>query len=169
MVVDMPLQPLLQSPRSSATHLPSQDELARMTIFLPTNQPRSLLAWPNAGWAARPWAAMVRAVMTVGACIALLNMLSLLPCISHCAQDETPPASASAWFLCDLHIQAERSSLPPVSHHHHATPRVAFEPILVQLGLITTPVLLISPLFRSANHVALRLTSAPPTPPPRAA
>lgn len=141
-----------------------------MTTFLPTNQLLSLLAWPNAGRAARPWEAMVRAVMAVGACIALLNMLSLLPCISHCAQDETTSA-ASAWFLCDLHIQATQSPLPepPASHHHHATLRVAFEPVLVQLGLITTLVLLISRLFRSANHVALRLTSAPPTPPPRAA
>lgn len=127
--------------------------------------------WPNARCAGLPCSVARWAMMTVCACIALLNMLGLLPCISHCAQDEARPGTVSAWFLCDLRGQPEQRSLPepPLPHHHHTPPRTAFEPMLVHLGLITTIVLLISRLFTSASPLALRLRSTPPTPPPRAA
>jgi hypothetical protein len=127
--------------------------------------------WPNARCAAQPCSATRWATLAACVCIALLNMLSLLPCVNHCTQDEARPGTVSAWFLCDLCGQPGQRSLPepPIPHHHHAPPRTAFEPILVHLGLITTMVLLISRLFTSASPLALRLGSTPPTPPPRAA
>jgi hypothetical protein len=109
--------------------------------------------------------------MAVGTCIALLTMLSLLPCMDLCGQETTASASAGVWFLCDLIHQPDQSPLAehPLPHHHHSAPRGAFEPILVQMGLIATIVLQIGRLFTSASPLALRLSSTPPTPPPRAA
>lgn len=127
--------------------------------------------WPNVRRAAQLCPAIRWATLAAGACIALLNMLSLLPCISHCTQDEARPGTVSAWLLCDLGGQPEQRLLPepPIPHHHHTPPRTAFEPMLVHMGLITTIALLISRLFTSASPLALSLRSTPPTPPPRAA
>jgi len=136
-----------------------------------TNWLSYLPAWALAHRLALRWPSFVAPVMGISAGIVVLTMLSLLPCIPHCVQGEMPAASASPWFLCDRFSQVD-SGLPsalPLPHHHHAPPRGAFEPILVQVGLIPLFVLLIGRLFVSANPMALRLTSAPPTPPPRAA
>lgn len=117
------------------------------------------------------WSAVVWTAMTIGAFVALLNMLSLLPCVDHCGQESPASAPASAWFFCDLLLQSSSSQQPspPSPHHHHTPPRGAFEPILVQVGLLSATMLLVGRLITSARPFALRLTSAPPTPPPRAA
>ena len=109
--------------------------------------------------------------MSIGAFVALLNMLSLLPCVDHCAHERPASGLTSAWFFCDLLLQPSSSPQPepPLPHHHHVAPRGAFEPVLVQVGLITATMLLVGRLGASARPFALRLTSAPPTPPPRAA
>lgn len=141
------------------------------TLAASDNQRCMALHWPSARQAARQWSAMIPTALVVGVCIALLNMLSLLPCIDHCAAEAPASAPASAWFFCDQLFQALPSPQPePLSpHHHHTAPRGAFEPILVQVGFLSAAVLLIGRLGASARPFALRLTSAPPTPPPRAA
>lgn len=126
---------------------------------------------PQARRVAWQWSVVVWMAMSIGAGVALLTMLSLFPCIDHCAQDSSASMSTSAWFFCDRLLQPSSSQQPepPSPHHHHAAPRGAFEPILVQVGLITATMLLVGRLSTSARPFALRLTSAPPTPPPRAA
>ena len=110
--------------------------------------------------------ALLWAIRGAGICIALLNMLSLLPCVSHCMQDETRPGACS---LCNLRDEPKQRSSPSLLvPHHHAAPRVPFEPLLVQMGLLPMLLLLVSRLFVSASHTAPRPISAPPTPPPRA-
>jgi hypothetical protein len=126
--------------------------------------------WPQARRVAWRWSAVMWMAMSIGAFVALLTMLSLLPCINHCAQESPASTSASAWFFCDLLLQQSSSQPePPPPHHHHTAPRGAFEPILVQVGLISATMLLVGRLSTSAHPFALCLTSAPPTPPPRAA
>lgn len=140
-----------------------------MTV-LHTGQRLCLPDRPTPGrsnWANLP---ALKILIGFGVAVALLNMLSLLPCISHCTKEEFGSSATSTLFLCDVLWQAQQTEvaeLPP--HHHHAAPRTAFEPVLVQLGTTATLVLLVGRLLVSAIPTALRLASAPPTPPPRAA
>lgn len=101
--------------------------------------------------------------------ITVLSVFSLLPCLYHCAKTHSPAQETVTWFFCDFPLTHAATSGAPAQHHHHAPPRTTFEPALVHLGLISTVVLLISRLFASASPLALHQTSAPPTPPPRAA
>lgn len=97
-------------------------------------------------------------------------MLGLASYVSHCIDDEKVPATSRTWFLCDRLFPTEQRSLAePLAPHHHTASRVTFEPILVQMGLITTLVFLVGRLLVSASLIVLRPISAPPTPPPRAA
>lgn len=114
---------------------------------------------------------MARMVIGIGAFVALLNMLSLLVCIEHCAQESPASVPASAWFLRGMLLQPPpiQHPDPPLPHHHHTAPRGAFERILVQVGLLSSAMLLVGRLSLSACPFVFRLTSAPPTPPPRAA
>lgn len=141
------------------------------TLATSYNQRCNPRHWPQARRVAWQWSAMMWMAMSIGAFVTLLNLLSLLPCIDHCAKHSPASTPASAWFFCDWLFQPSSSQQPdpPSPHHHHAAPRGAFEPILVQVGLITTTMLLVGRLSTSARPFALRLTSAPPTPPPRAA
>lgn len=126
--------------------------------------------WPKARRAAWQWSGVVLMAIVIGAFVALPNMLSLVPCIDHCAQESATSTPSSTWFFCDLLLQPSSSQPPePPEPHHHGAPRGAFEPILVQVGLISATMLLVGRLSTSAHPFALRLTSAPPTPPPRAA
>jgi hypothetical protein len=138
--------------------------------FVRTQKLHSLLPWSASGRLGRCWSALLWGMLGVGVCITLLSTLSLLPCASHCTQDEAGAEAVSLWFLCDLLGEPAQRALsePPATHHHHA-PRVAFEPLLVQLGLVAALFLVVSRLFVSAAHLALHPSSAPPTPPPRAA
>lgn len=148
-----------------------EDELAPLPMtFVRTQKLHSSLPWSASGRLGRCWAALLWGMVGVGVCIALLSMLSLLPCASHCTQDEAGADTQSRWFLCALRGEPAQRSLPepPATHHHHA-PRTAFEPLLVQLGIVAALILMVSRLFVSATHLALRPSSAPPTPPPRAA
>lgn len=132
---------------------------------------RRLLTWRGARKENRQWSSLLWSAMGVGACIALLNMLILLTCVDHCLQESRFSASAGAWFFCDLLLQSSPNQQPesPSPYHHHTAPRGAFEPILVQVGLISATVFLVGRLSPSARPLALGLPSAPPTPPPRTA
>lgn len=140
-----------------------------MTV-LHTGERQYLSARPPTGrsdWTTLP---VLKALIGLGVAVALLNLLNLLPCISHCTKEEFGSSATSTLLLCDVLRQTQQTEiaeLPP--HHHHAAPRTAFEPVLVQLGTIATLVLLVGRLLMSAFPTALRLASAPPTPPPRAA
>ncbi len=126
--------------------------------------------WQKARRAAWQWPGVVFMAIVVGAFVASPNILSLVPCTDHCAQESTTSTPASTWFFCDLLLQPSSSQSPePPSPHHHGAPRGAFEPILAQVGLISATMLLVGRLSASAHPFALSLTCAPPTPPPRAA
>jgi hypothetical protein len=98
-------------------------------------------------------------------------MLSLRVCSEHCAQESPASAPPSAWFLRGMLLQPFpiQHPEPPLPHHHHTAQRGAFVPILVQVGLLNTAMLLVGRIRMSSCPFVFRLTSAPPTPPPRAA
>jgi hypothetical protein len=131
----------------------------------------TLRQWPQARPVTWQWSAVVWLTMTIGAFVALLTMLNLLPCIDHCAQGSSVSVSVSTWFFCDLLLQSSplSESDSPSPHHHHAPPRGSFEPLLAQVGFLSAAVLLIGRLSPSTCPLARGLTSAPPTPPPRTA
>lgn len=140
-----------------------------MTVLY-IGQRQNLSIWSDTGRLVWRYLPVQKAVIGLGVVIVLLNMLSLLPCISHCTKEGFASSATSTLLLCDVLQQVQQTEvaeLPP--HHHHAAPRTAFEPVLVQLGITATLVLLIGRLLMSAYPTALRSASAPPTPPPRAA